>query len=72
MEVPRTEASPDHEDYLTREEIQDVLYELERLGFVKRTGEFLNESPAFVAPFQEMKQPNSRLMGGEPQTHGRM
>ena len=36
-------------DYMYLKEVRELLYELERLGLVKRTGEFQNGNPVFIS-----------------------
>jgi len=49
MSVAKTEVAPDPVDSMSLWEIRELLHELERLGFVKRTGEHQNGNPVFVA-----------------------
>ena len=49
MSVAKTDGAAEAVDYISLKDIEDLLCELERLGFVKRTGQFQNGSPVFVS-----------------------
>jgi hypothetical protein len=52
-------------DYMSLKEVPEFLYELERLGLVKGTGEFQNGNPVFI-PTVEVNGP----MDTRPNTEG--
>ena len=52
MSIAKAEVAPDPVDSMSLKEIRELLHELERLGFVKRTGEFENGNPVFVSTLE--------------------
>ncbi len=49
MHNSKTDGTAKPVDCLSLMDIREFLYELERLGFVKRTGEYRNGSPVFIS-----------------------
>ena len=49
MHDSKTEIAADPVYNMSLNEVQDLLHELEALGFVKRTGEFQNGNPVYVS-----------------------
>ena len=49
MSNSETDGTAQPGESLSLEEIQEFIYELERLGLVKRTGEFQNGKPVFIS-----------------------
>ena len=66
-----TDPPPDHENMIAIKELSQLLFELEGLGYVKRTGEFVNGHPvftptaagkeAFASPKHSMREHGVRL-----------
>ena len=66
-----TESAPDHGNTIAIKELSQLLSELEGLGYVKRTGEFVNGHPvytptaagkeAFASPQHSMREHGVRL-----------
>ena len=49
MHNSKTDGTAKPVDYMALEEVLELLNELERLGFVKRTGEFQNGNLVFIS-----------------------
>ena len=49
MSNAKTDGTAKPVDSMSLKDIQEFLYELERLGIVKRTGEFQNGNPVFIS-----------------------
>ena len=53
MSHSKTDGTAKPVDSLSLKDIQELIYELERLGFVRRTGEFQNGNPVFISTVEE-------------------
>jgi len=49
MRNSKTDGTTKPVDSMPLKDIQEFLYELERLGIVRRTGEFQNGNPVFIS-----------------------